>query len=214
MSMPLLLPSERLLSFYVFRGLHSNAEYHFVWDEHQAGTSRALVRQTSGRHFRSAIFGKGPWISSFLTKTNTSSSITHPEIIQTRQNDAPQTTPPSLARTLPPSNPRCAPVPIRAPLYRGPRTAYRVPLAFFEASASAWMAPFVPAMEPSKWFARAAPWSLRTDFAQFPHLLRHADAIERVKAAAARKRELLSCAGVYLCGRCYWLLCYKFNMIM
>ncbi|CAK9030903.1 Transmembrane protein 144 homolog A (Transmembrane protein 144 homolog 1), partial [Durusdinium trenchii] len=81
MSMPLLLPSERLLSFYVFRGLHSNAEYHFVWDEHQA-------------------------------------------------------------------------------------------------SASAWMAPFVPAMEPSKWFARAAPWSLRTDFAQFPHLLRFSSVAE------------------------------------
>ena len=76
--MPLLLPSERLLPFFVFRGLHSNGEYHFV-------------------------------------------------------------------------RPQVAP--------RG-------------------LAPFVPNMEPTKWFHAAGPWSLRTDFATFPHLLRFGSVAE------------------------------------
>ena len=79
MCMPLLLPSAELLPFFVFRGLHSNAEYHYVDD------------------------------SVKTTKTTSTPS------------------------TLP---------------------------------------PFVPAMDPAKWFYAAGPWSSRTDFAKFPHLLR------------------------------------------
>ena len=75
MCMPLLLPSEELLPFFVFRGLHSNAEFHH----------------------------SDPY------------------------------TPDKQNMTLP---------------------------------------PFVPAMDPAKWFYAAGPWSSRTDFAKFPHLLR------------------------------------------
>eukprot|EP00435_Cladocopium_sp_Y103_P056605 s892_g19.t1 len=79
MCMPLLLPSEELLPFFVFRGLHSNAEFHH-------------------------------------------SDPFTPEPEKQKMN-----------RTLP---------------------------------------PFVPAMDPAKWFYAAGPWSSRTDFAKFPHLLR------------------------------------------
>ena len=75
MCMPLLLPSEELLPFFVFRGLHSIAEFHH----------------------------SDPY------------------------------TPDKQNMTLP---------------------------------------PFVPAMDPAKWFYAAGPWSSRTDFAKFPHLLR------------------------------------------
>eukprot|EP00438_Fugacium_kawagutii_P015521 Skav201962 [mRNA] locus=scaffold103:236065:236760:+ [translate_table: standard] len=78
MCMPLLVPSEEFLPFFVFRGLHSNAEYHYT-DRHQNTT------------------------------------------------------------TLP---------------------------------------PFVPAMDPAKWFYAGGPWSSRTDFAKFPHLLRFSSVAE------------------------------------
>ena len=79
--MPLLLPSERLLPFFVFRGLHSNAEYHFVSSQLPTGAPTGL-------------------------------------------------------------------------------------------------APFVPNLEPKSWFHAAGPWSRRTDFAKFPHLLRFGSVAE------------------------------------
>ncbi|CAJ1349111.1 unnamed protein product [Effrenium voratum] len=84
MCMPLLMPNLKLLPFFVFRGLHSGAEYHYV-------------RNQSGQLF------------------------------------------PGVGVGLP---------------------------------------PFVPPMDTAKWFHASAAWSLRTDFAQFPHILRFGSVAE------------------------------------
>ncbi|CAE7504368.1 unnamed protein product [Symbiodinium microadriaticum] len=86
MGMPLLLPHERLLPFFVFRGLHSAAEYHAV---------------------RAKPDGSGNY----------------------------------------------------------PGAGLGCP-------------PFVPSMEPEKWFYAGSQWSWRTDFAKFPFILRFGSVAE------------------------------------